>query len=92
MKSFTILSIVLIVGSHTIDSARILGLFIHPAISHWRAFQPILKALADNGHDVFVVTHFSDKVADKPQNYHEFLLDQDGVLTGTAPVDEVRLV
>jgi glucuronosyltransferase len=74
-------------GSRTSAAARILGLFIHPAISHFRAFQPVLRELAEKGHDVVVVSHFGEKK--KVENYRELLLDQDVVLTGTAPVDEV---
>lgn len=40
---------------------KILGLFPHPAISHFQFFQPILRGLAEAGHDVTVVSHFPDK-------------------------------
>lgn len=87
-KQLVLVIILLIIsGRFNVDTARILGVFIHPAISHFRAFRPVLRALNDKGHDVYVVTHFPDK--DKPVNYYEFLLKQDDVLTGTAAVEEV---
>ncbi|KAG5667808.1 hypothetical protein PVAND_015777 [Polypedilum vanderplanki] len=87
MNFYAICVIFLLLRSHTSDATRILGLFIHPAISHFRAFQSVLRELAVRGHEVIVVSHFSEK--NKPENYKELLLDQEVVLTGTAPVDEV---
>lgn len=53
-------------------SIRILGLFPHPAISHFRFFQPILRGLADAGHDVTVVGLFPYENA--PANYHDVII------------------
>lgn len=74
-------------GSHSSECARILGLFIHPAISHFRFFQPVLRGLADVNHDVYVVSHFPEKNA--PANYHDFMLDQSQIMTDSMSVDEV---
>lgn len=87
MKFAAVFSLFLLLRSHTSESANILGLFIHPAISHFKAFQPLLRGLADRGHNVVVVSHFSEQ--NRPENYRELLLSDDAVLTGTAPVDEV---
>ena len=87
MRHVFVICLLIICGRFTVDSARILGIFIHPAISHFRAFRPVLRALGEKGHDVYVVTHFPEK--DPPTNYHEFILKQDDILTGTAAVDEV---
>lgn len=42
---------------------RILGLFPHQAISHYHFFEPVMRALADAGHDVTVVSHFPSKTS-----------------------------
>lgn len=44
------------------NAYRILGLFPHPAISHYRVFEPILIGLAEAGHNVTVFSHFPSKV------------------------------
>lgn len=74
-------------GSRISESYRILGLFPHPAISHFRAFQPLLIELATLGHEVVVVSHFPHKNA--PENYRDLVLDQSDIMTDSAPVDEV---
>lgn len=40
---------------------KILGLFPHPGISHFHYFHPIMRGLAEKGHDVTVISHFPDK-------------------------------
>jgi glucuronosyltransferase len=55
-----------------VTSYRILGLFPHPGISHFHFFQPVMKALAEAGHEVTVVSHFPEK--DPPQNYKDIPL------------------
>lgn len=86
MKFFYVLLLTAI-GSRTSESYRILGLFPHPAISHFRAFQPLLRELADLGHDVVVVSHFPEKNA--PANYRDLVLDQSQIMTAAYTVDEV---
>lgn len=77
------------VGSQTSDSYRVLGIFPHPAISHFRAFQPVLRELANIGHDVVVVSHFPE---DNPStNYRDLVLDQSEIMTAGFSVDEVNL-
>lgn len=61
------------------DGIRVLGLFPHPAISHFRFFEPVLRGLADAGHDVTVVGLFPWKGA--PDNYHDVIIPGD-LLTG----------
>lgn len=77
-------------GSQTSECFRVLGLFPHPAISHFQAFQPLLKQLANNGHEVYVVSHFPE--TNSRDNYQDFVLDQSQVLTASYPVDEVSCV
>ncbi|XP_058820278.1 UDP-glycosyltransferase UGT5-like [Topomyia yanbarensis] len=50
-----------------VQSYKILGLFPHPAISHFHFFEPVLKGLAAAGHEVTVVSHFPN--AKPPPNY-----------------------
>ncbi|SPP79043.1 2-hydroxyacylsphingosine 1-beta-galactosyltransferase [Drosophila guanche] len=40
---------------------KVLGLFPHPGVSHFHFFHPIMRSLAEAGHDVSVVSHFPDK-------------------------------
>lgn len=63
----------LLLQSQTSDSLNILGIFPHPAISHFKVFQPLLRELAVRGHDVSVVSHFPNN--DVSENYHDFTLD-----------------
>ena len=57
---FQIATIVLLL-SCTANGHRILGLFPHPGISHYQFFHPVMKALAEAGHEVTVVSHFPTK-------------------------------
>lgn len=40
---------------------RILGIFPHLGASHFRFFHPIMKRLAETGHQVTVISHFPEK-------------------------------
>ncbi|KAI9586511.1 hypothetical protein GQX74_002358 [Glossina fuscipes] len=51
---------------------KILGLFPHPGISHFHFFHPIMRSLAERGHEVTVVSHFPDK--SPPVGYHDISL------------------
>ncbi|XP_049309950.1 UDP-glucosyltransferase 2-like [Bactrocera dorsalis] len=42
-------------------SLKILGLFPHAGISHFHFFHPLMRGLAEKGHDVTVLSHFPDK-------------------------------
>lgn len=48
---------------------RILGLFPHPGVSHFQFFHPVMKALAEAGHEVTVVSHFP--VKEPIENYKD---------------------
>lgn len=65
MASLTWLCIftVIVLTTPSIEAKRkkILGLFPHPGISHFHFFHPIMRGLAERGHDVTVVSHFPDK-------------------------------
>ncbi|KAG4074841.1 hypothetical protein HA402_009266 [Bradysia odoriphaga] len=71
MKLFT--EFVLIVALVRYASGyKILGLFPHPATSHFNMFQPILHELANKGHEVTVVSHFPHP--NPPINYKDLTL------------------
>ncbi|XP_065206871.1 UDP-glucosyltransferase 2-like [Planococcus citri] len=58
----------------TIESAKILGIFIIFSKSHHSVSQPIVKGLAARGHEVTVVSHF--KSSHTVPNYTEILLPE----------------
>lgn len=64
-----ILCISIVCNLNGVSGLKILGLFPHPAISHFRFFEPILRGLADVGHDVTVVGLFPYK--NGPSNYKD---------------------
>lgn len=51
---------------------RILGIFPHPGITHFYFFHPIMRGLADAGHDVTVLSQFPDP--NPPKNYKDLLI------------------
>lgn len=59
-SSFLVLLAFLAAVPTTTESLRILGLFPHPGHSHFHFFHPIMRALAQHGHNVTVVSHFPD--------------------------------
>ena len=61
------------------SALKILGLFPHPGISHFNFFQPIMKGLASDGHDVTVISHFPEKTPTK--NYNDMPLDEVSTLS-----------
>lgn len=73
------------------NALRILGLFPHPAISHFRFFEPILRGLADAGHDMTVVGLF--KYENAPANYKDISMPGE-ILTNAIglQVSSVRFV
>lgn len=90
MKLIYVLLSIAVLGSQASEAKfSVLGLFPHPALSHFRAFQPLLRELAERGHDVFVVSHFPEENA--PENYRDFVLDQSQIITAAYSVEEVSL-
>lgn len=57
-----------------VDSHRVLGLFIHKIRSHFDVFYPIMNGLAENGHNVTVLSFFS-KAEQSHANYNEIILN-----------------
>lgn len=71
-KALAVCTVLSLYFAEPVAAIRILGLFPHPAISHFRFFQPILRGLADAGHDVTVVGLF--KHENPPPNYHDVII------------------
>lgn len=71
--------------SSSVHSLRILGLFPHPGLSHFHFFHPIMRALADAGHDVVVVSHFPDK--NSPDNYEDLRLPMTEMLMNSVNLE-----
>lgn len=46
---------------YVVNSYKILGLFPYRGKSHFHVFEPLLKALANKGHEVTVISHFAQK-------------------------------
>lgn len=64
--------ITLLILGHDSSGHRILGLFPHPGYSHFQFFEPIMKALAEAGHEVTVVSQFPNK--EPMENYKDELI------------------
>lgn len=67
------------------DGHRILGLFPFPGVSHFHFFHPVMKALAEAGHEVTVVSHFPSK--EVIENYNDEPLEGIGDLKNTINLD-----
>lgn len=70
----TALYILLIVYLATpLQCYNILGIFIHPGKSHFDMFYPLMHGLAQNGHNITVISHFPDK--NPLPNYRDIVLE-----------------
>ncbi|XP_017052945.1 UDP-glycosyltransferase UGT5 [Drosophila ficusphila] len=85
-KGFSLLALLSLVVST--GSLRILGIFPHPAMSHFKFFHPIMRGLAKAGHNVDVISPFEDK--DPPQGYKDYLLPP-STLTDTIHLEDFEL-
>ncbi|XP_018325088.1 UDP-glucuronosyltransferase 1-3 isoform X1 [Agrilus planipennis] len=59
MKTQTLCFILFIISQ--IECYKILVLFVHPGKSHFLAFEPLFKALAEKQHEITVVSYFPQK-------------------------------
>lgn len=59
--------------SDTAYGLQILGIFPHLGASHFRFFHPIMKRLAEIGHQVTVISHFPE--SNPHINYRDLSLD-----------------
>uniref|UniRef100_A0A182PJ67 UDP-glucuronosyltransferase n=1 Tax=Anopheles epiroticus TaxID=199890 RepID=A0A182PJ67_9DIPT len=65
----------------SVHGYRILGLFPHPGISHFKVFHPIMRGLANDGHHVTVLSYFADP--DPIPNYRDLRFKGQDILTNT---------
>ncbi|GAB0095864.1 UDP-glucuronosyltransferase [Sergentomyia squamirostris] len=56
-----LLAATLLLALQLVHGYKILGLFPHAGESHYQIFQPIMKALAEAGHEVTVLSHFPER-------------------------------
>lgn len=85
MVSKLVLPFILLSVISSINSLKILGLFPHPGLSHHNFIHPIMRALADVGHDVTVVSHFPDKNA--PPNYKDLVIKDEDKTTNSVDLE-----
>ncbi|XP_055307346.1 UDP-glycosyltransferase UGT5-like [Sitodiplosis mosellana] len=86
LKVHFVLMLMLTISTNNMTSSlKILGIFPHPGLSHFHFFHPIMRGLADAGHDVTVVSHFPDKNA--PQNYIDMPLTKTTLLTDSVNLE-----
>uniref|UniRef100_A0A2S2QKD4 UDP-glucuronosyltransferase 2B2 n=2 Tax=Sipha flava TaxID=143950 RepID=A0A2S2QKD4_9HEMI len=69
--------IILLTAAGRASAARVLGVFPHHGYSHHSVFLPYLRALADRGHNVLVISHFDSS--------HTGIMDIS--VKGSAPMD-----
>uniref|UniRef100_A0A182MLU6 Uncharacterized protein n=1 Tax=Anopheles culicifacies TaxID=139723 RepID=A0A182MLU6_9DIPT len=65
---------------------RILGLFPHPGLSHFKVFHPIMRGLANAGHHVTVVSYFPD--ANPVPNYRDLRFEGQDILTNAFSLED----
>lgn len=66
------------------NSARILGIYPLPGHSHYKLGTALFKELAVRGHDVTVISPFSEKDFPKNGTYRDITLDSFNIAKGTA--------
>jgi glucuronosyltransferase len=66
--------VILLLLIKSLSAHRILGIFPHPGLSHFHFFHPIMRSLAEAGHEVTVVSHFPNKPP--MDNYKDELLSE----------------
>ncbi|EDW03360.1 GH10547 [Drosophila grimshawi] len=74
MSENCITKLILLISLFSVSSGqlKILGLFPHPAPSHFQFFHPLMRQLAQSGHSVDVVSPFPDKQS--PSGYKDYVL------------------
>ncbi|XP_055597965.1 UDP-glucosyltransferase 2-like [Uranotaenia lowii] len=72
------------------SGSRILGLFPHPGLSHFKVFQPIMRGLAEAGHEVTVISYFPNAQKSVPPlpNYRDYAFEGPDVLTDSFSIEE----
>ncbi|XP_055637869.1 UDP-glycosyltransferase UGT5-like [Toxorhynchites rutilus septentrionalis] len=87
VRSYLKAAVLFWIASIQLGSAhRILGLFPHPGLSHFKVFQPIMRGLADAGHQVVAVSYFPNRDETHP-NYTEYAFEGQNILTNSFSVE-----
>lgn len=83
------LMVVVLLLTHGIpaNGSRILGIFIHIGGSHFQTFYPVMNGLAENGHDVTVLSYFP--VANSHANYKQLTFDGIPVINASINLNEL---
>jgi hypothetical protein len=74
MKILIVVSVLFL--TWTVQSARILGVFPVPGKSHYFLGSSLMRALAEKGHDVTIISPFSENNLPKGGSYREILLPE----------------
>ena len=64
--------LILTIG-HGANGANILAVFPHIGFSHFKVFHPIMRGLAEKGHQVTIASYFPDK--EPHENYKDLTFD-----------------
>lgn len=73
MNRYICMFTLLLLASSNSLAYNILGIFVHPGKSHFDMFQPMVQGLADNGHNLTVISMFPE--ANPPANYRDVVLN-----------------
>lgn len=73
MKSIIVFGI-LVLLINNVQSAKILGVFPMTARSHYILGSSLMRALAEKGHDVTVISPFGEKTFPKNGSYRDIVL------------------
>ncbi|XP_053696923.1 UDP-glycosyltransferase UGT5-like [Sabethes cyaneus] len=74
-------------GGQQRSTYRILGLFPHPGLSHFKVFQPIMRELAQAGHQVSVASYFPN-LDDPHPNYTDYTFEGQKILTNSFSLEQ----
>ncbi|XP_017768994.1 PREDICTED: UDP-glucuronosyltransferase 2B15-like isoform X2 [Nicrophorus vespilloides] len=72
IKMWSTLIVFLVLCSFKVECYNVLGIFPHFGKSHFDIFAPVMKGLAEKGHDVTVLSYFPQKSPMK--NYKDYTL------------------
>ncbi|XP_044259849.1 UDP-glycosyltransferase UGT5-like [Tribolium madens] len=75
IKQFSSLILLFCTLICAINSAHILGIYPLPGHSHYRLGSSLFRELAERGHDVTVISPFSEKDVPKNGTYRDIVLD-----------------
>ena len=69
--------VLILLTNHNANCAKILGVFTAPGRSHYLLGSTLMKALADKGHDVTVISSFGEKEPPKTKGtYRDIVITE----------------